>query len=103
VPQMAPPKYTLVKHSAASTHPSFKRAVELRSITAKQAEAVVKAGGLIFNSYAEAQDAEMEKNYPPSVKGLIPSVAGSFSSIKVDGYPVYVPAPAEAKAKKVSA
>lgn len=82
---MASPKYTLVQHSAAAHggDGTFSLAVELRSVFGKQVADVAKAGGLIFNSYTEAAEAEVDENYPPDVVGLTPRVGGSFSSVLV--------------------
>jgi hypothetical protein len=84
-------KYTLVRHSAWSIaqKPEFERAVELRELTAKQVGAVAKVGGLIFNSYDEADDRETAENYPPDVVGLIPRAAGTFRVVA--GLDVYLP------------
>lgn len=101
---MAPTKYTLVQHSAAAYggDETFSRAVELHSIFGKQVAQVAEAGGLIFNSYTEAAKAEEEENYPPDVEGLTPRVAGSFSTVQVDGQPVYLPVVVLTKEMEVS-
>lgn len=102
---MASPKYTLVQHSAAvrAGDETFSLSVELRSIFGKQILDVAKAGGLIFNSYAEAAEAEEEENYPPGVEGMVPRVVGSFSEVMVDRMPVYVPGAASAETSKDAA
>lgn len=86
--------YTLVQHSGVTTdHAEFARAVELRSITTQQIDKVKAAGGLVFEDYSAASEAEESENYPPEVKGLIPQVRGGFSiETKIGGSPVYVPA-----------
>jgi hypothetical protein len=91
--KLSPPKYTLVQHSAGVLgDPMFLNAVELRSITEKQAAAVLKAGGVVYETYDEARDAEEAYNYPPDVTVLIPKAQGTFSEFKVYGSPVYLPA-----------
>jgi hypothetical protein len=91
--KLSSPKYTLVQHSAGvAGHSMFQQAVELRSITEKQAKAVLKAGGVVFETYNEALDAEEANNYPPDLAGLVPKAPGTFSEFKVYGSPVYLPA-----------
>jgi hypothetical protein len=85
--------YTLVQHSGVITgHAEFTNAVELRSITDRHVEKIKAAGGLIFEDYTSASEAEEAENYPPEVTGLIPHVRGSFAKTQVGGSPVYVPA-----------
>ncbi|MFJ5071651.1 hypothetical protein ACIQC7_35070 [Kitasatospora sp. NPDC088556] len=95
MPRQPKTQYTLVQHSAAGNNPEeFGRAVELRSITPGQAQMIRTAGGLVFDSYTEADAEEDAVNYPPGVEGLIPQADGSFSKAKkllLDGSPIYLP------------
>lgn len=82
--------WTLVRHTAFSVagKPAFKNAVEVESIDGNQAAKVIKAGGLIFNSYIDAVEREEKENYPDDaalsvnlagVAGwLIPQARGTF-------------------------
>ena len=85
--------YTLVQHSGFgyARNPQFKRAVEERYLSDKQAEKVKELGGLLFENYGLAHDAAEAENYPPSVQGLIPCVAGSFHKLEIDGLRLYLP------------
>jgi hypothetical protein len=88
--------YTLVQHSGwtVGLDPLFQRAVEACAVvSARDAERVRTAGGVVFASYAEACEAEERTNYPPEVKGLIPRAPGRFAERKGLGA-IYVP-PAE--------
>lgn len=85
--------YTLVQHSGVTTgHAEFAQAVELRSITTQQVDKVKAAGGLVFDDYGSADEAEYATNYPPEVTGMIPHARGGFSQTKISGSPVYIPA-----------
>ena len=90
---MSEKKYTLVQHSGwtVSGNSEFRQAVEVRSVTAKQAERVVRAGGVLFDTWEAADRAEYAENYPPSVQGLVPVARGTFANTVVDGSAVYVP------------
>jgi hypothetical protein len=88
-------KYTLVQHSAwtVKRDPCFESAVELASLEyQRQIDAVNRAGGLLFDSYKEASDAEYRENYPDAdEQGLIPGVRGTFATYALQGRRVYVP------------
>lgn len=85
-------KWTLVQHSGFgyAQKPAFRRAVETRMISGKDIERVKKAGGLVLD-YNDAEDRAELENYPDSNFGLIPTVEGTFSKVKVDYLAVYVP------------
>lgn len=51
---------------------------------------VVKAGGVLYDSYPEADRAEYDENYPTQ-QGLIPKCRGSFSPAALNGKRIYVP------------
>lgn len=87
--------YTLVQHSGFgyAAKPAFRQAVEMRMLTRKdELGRVAKAGGLVFNSYGAASDAEEKENYPADVTGLYPCAKGRFSRLKIDGLAIYIPA-----------
>lgn len=87
--------YTLVRHTGYDRggKPDFAHAVEMRSITARQAARIKKIGGMVFDDYFSADEAEMAENYPPEVEGLIPRARGTFSgTVLIDGSPLYIPA-----------
>lgn len=90
---MTLPSYTVVLHSAAGYKgdPTFAAGLETRGVTRAQAAKVAKAGGVVFPSYGMAEDYAMAEQYPPTVAGLIPAAPGKFSTVKIDGLPVYVP------------
>ena len=85
--------HTIVQHSAwvANGDPQFERGLESRSVTPAQAKKVVAAGGEIFATYGEAENAAEEHMYPPGHDGLIPAAAGSFADLTIEGARVYVP------------
>jgi len=85
--------YTLVQHSAfvGKNDSLFRHGVELQRITKQQIGKVQNAGGLIFNTYTEADDKEHSENYPHDCIGLYPSANGTFSKKKIDGSPIYIP------------
>lgn len=99
-----PEKWTLVQHSGAgyAGKPAFAQAVETRHIgnkddgnpmTAKQFEKEIKritdAGGLLFDSYGEASDAEDKIN--GIYGGDFLNAKGTFSHEMVDGLYIYQP------------
>lgn len=103
--EMAKEKWTLVMHSGAgyALDPQFSHAVEPRTLgfkedgnrmTAKQMEKEVarieKVGGVIFDTYAEAMEAEEQVN---GITGDGPflSAKGTFSEEQVDGLRIYCP------------
>lgn len=85
--------YTVVRHSAwvAKGDPQFARGVESKSITGKQAEVVVAAGGRVFDSYGAAEDFAESESYPAGYSGLIPVAPGESSPRSIEGFPIYVP------------
>ena len=85
---------TLVQHSGYGygNKPQFQRAVETREVrTKREQDAVLRAGGVLFETYSEAENAAEKENYPPDVEGIVPSVRGSFSSTKLDQLAIYIP------------
>jgi hypothetical protein len=86
-------KYTLVQHTGFSVggKNAFKQAVEARSIMEAEVGPVSRAGGLIYNSYAEARDAAEKYNYPPENDGLHPTAKGTFVRAGRFAEKVFVP------------
>src|SRR5262245_22723640 len=87
--------YTLLQHSVFgyAQNPQFEQAVEMRLLNRKdQLAKIEKLGGLIFDSYAEADDAVDAVNYPHGVRRPIPNARGTFANMKVDGLKLYLPA-----------
>ncbi len=84
---------TIVQHSAAgyNNDPRFTRGLEMRTVTAKQAEKISKAGGLLFDEYNDASKFEHEAMYPDGVQDMIPQARGMFSRFKIDGLKIYLP------------
>lgn len=89
-------KHTVVMHSGAGYggKQGFTRGLESRTLDSKKQEDLVrKVGGLIFNSYNEAEDYCMKEMYPANYNGLHPRAPGTFSKCTVDGLRIYVPVP----------
>lgn len=87
-------KWTVVQHSGFGyAHDrQFEHAVESRNVaTKKEQEMVLKVGGLLFDTYGQAEDFCEEANYPADHVGLIPDVQGTFADKDVDGLKVYIP------------
>ena len=91
---MAAEKYTVVQHSGYGykQNPQFRLAVESRRCV-KNADIrqVMRAGGLLFDTYDEAEAFCKKANYPPGNNGLIPTVRGQFSQMMVDDLKIYIP------------
>lgn len=84
--------YAIVQHSGFSTgHAEFEHAVEVRiASTAAEIRAVKAVGGLLFETWKEADEFCDKANYPDD-EGLIPHAQGTFSHRKVDGLAIYQP------------
>lgn len=95
--------YTLVRHTGytGTGHTDFKNAVESRGITAREAERVRSAGGLVFTDYANATKAEEATNYPPGTEGLVPRATGTFVSRVLDEQ-LYIPPAREVRTCKAT-
>jgi hypothetical protein len=86
-------KRTLVQHSgyAEGARPQFRYALETRAVTAAQARQVLKAGGLVYDGYVEAENAADALMYE-SGNTIAPRVPGEFSNVlRIDGLRVYLP------------
>lgn len=91
---MATLKYTMVQHSGYgyAKKPGFEHGVEVRMITTvAEVRKVEKAGGILFDSGAEAYAFEESASFPEGHEGLYPKAAGTFSSEKIDGLAIYIP------------
>lgn len=76
-------KFTLVRHSAYGINrdADFRHAVEEHAIVDGMIPRILKAGGLIFDTYKEAFDAAQAYNYPPGTQALIPQAQGEFKNV----------------------
>ena len=85
--------WTVVQHSAVLTrHAEFVRGLETAIVdNAKDRNAIRKAGGLLFDTWVEADDYAEEEMFREVPEGLIPRAPGTFASHKIDGLAVYVP------------
>lgn len=93
---MTTPLYTVVQHSAwtAKQDPQFERGLEVASINDRQAEKVRALGGLVFDSWVEADDWADAEMYPEGYTLLTPIAPGTFTKhniAKIEGRPIYVP------------
>jgi hypothetical protein len=87
-------KWTIVQHSGFgyAGKETFRHATETRKLSNKtELKAVQKAGGLVFDSYAEAEDFSDRANYPIGYQGIVPNARGTFSVREIDGLAVYIP------------
>jgi hypothetical protein len=85
-------KWTLVRHSGwtVAKKPGFEHAVETQMLTTQTEVArVVRVGGMVFDDYTKATEAEYSENYPPGIKGLIPKTHGTFARAKIQGGQIY--------------
>ena len=95
-------KWTLVQHSAYGYQekPGWDKAVETRMITTDaELKRVESVGGMVFDSYSEADNQEYKSNYPDGVEIpgqpfqlTYPEVKGTFSDKELDGLRIYIPA-----------
>lgn len=87
-------KHTIVQHSGfgyGGDH-MFAKGLETRRVaTVALARKIEQAGGLLFDSYAKAEDFAEAAMYPPDNSGLIPSARGTFAGLEVDGLALYIP------------
>lgn len=87
--------WTIVQHSGYgyANKPGFERGLETRHITtATERNTVKKAGGLLLDSYVEAEALAMEQMYPEDGSGgLYPLAGGSFSTVQIDSLAIWLP------------
>lgn len=95
---MSNERWTVVQHSGYgySDNPQFQQGLETRECGAKEAAKVEKVGGILFDSYGDAEDFAMKAMYPdgddaPLSLGILPNAQGTFSDQTVDGLRIYVP------------
>lgn len=85
--------WAVVQHSGFGykNDPGFKKGLELRNVTAKDAERIKAAGGVVFDTYTEADEYAFVEMYPEGASGLYPQARGAFSKRVVDGLRIYLP------------
>lgn len=92
--------WTVVQHSAWAWHNDrqFQLGLEEKSVTnATERAAVVKAGGILFETHEAASDYAHAEMYPdPSYQGLTPRAKGTFRG-SIGDLPIYVPSDEEVK------
>jgi hypothetical protein len=89
-------KWVVVQHSGYGYRgdETFKQMLETRMVTGKKIESkVTRAGGILFDSYGEAEDFAEAAMYPPESDNgsLIGKAQGTFSNEEIDGLAIYVP------------
>jgi len=91
-------RYTVVQHSASlKGNGQFERGLETRAVdTRAKVQRVQRAGGVIFDSYMQAEDFAYAEQYPPGYYGLVPEAQGEFAKSVVDGLRIYVPVKVDA-------
>jgi len=91
-----PPRWTIVQHSAFGYKGNlgFEKGLETRQVkTQAEQITVVKAGGLLFETYDKAEAYSEEEPYKGQtvVHALLPYAQGTFSEHKIDGLRIYLP------------
>jgi hypothetical protein len=87
-------KWTVVQHSGFGYkgNPQFERAVEVRQIHNQgELRLVERVGGMILDSYMEAEAFAERANYTPSNNSIIPNARGTFSKLMLDDLRIYIP------------
>lgn len=87
-------KWTVVQHSGFGFNrdETFSRSLESRMVSGRKSEdAVIKAGGILFDSYGEAEDFAELAMYPPGNDGIIGNCQGTFANEDIDGLRIYIP------------
>ena len=91
--------WTVAQHSGYGNggNPEFEHGLEVRELGvhgepfARELGRVEAAGGIVFDSLADAAEFEHRARSPDGYEGLIPRAAGSFSDRTIDGLQIYVP------------
>jgi len=86
--------WTIVQHSAYGNggKPGFVQATETRIVlTPRERRLVEESGGLLFESYVEAEEFSEQANYPQGHEGLYSQRRGKFSQRDIDGPRIYLP------------
>lgn len=89
-------KWTVVQHTGfvRGGDSSFQRSIESRALTNRTEERKVEAaGGVLFDGYTEAEDFCEAENYQADNGGLVPLAPGTFSMVRLEDCPIYVPLP----------
>lgn len=89
-----PVKWTVVQHSAwgYGRNGEFAHGLETKPVTTKiMQEGILKAGGVLFDDYNEAEDWAHREMYPEHVTGLIPQAPGRFADKHIQGLALYIP------------
>lgn len=93
--KLTSPKWTIVQHSAyvRKGDGTFATGIEARQIsTTDEVGRIIDAGGLVFDTWAAADDFENKEPYPEGYTGIIPRVPGTFHpTLRLDGMPIYLP------------
>ena len=89
-------KWTIVQHSGFGygNKVGFKYGLEPRSLKTKASQnRVIKAGGVLYESYMAADDAAEGFMYPPGHRSIYPNCRpfGGFGRAKVDGLRLFIP------------
>lgn len=88
-------KYTVVQHSGYGygDKPAFEKGLQATAVdTVAEQRTVKRAGGLLFDTYTDAETYCDREMYPEGVTGLHPQVSGSFGEVTVNELRVYIPA-----------
>lgn len=89
--------YTLVQHSGYgyAGDPTFEQALEIRSVSGVERKRVMKAGGMLFDTWNRADDAAERLMYPDEGFYLVPRFKGTFANAVVDQLRIAIPEPGE--------
>ncbi len=87
-------KYTVVRHSGYgyAGKEGFAQGLEVRSIDKKsEINLVEKVGGLLFDTWKDADDFTDQACFPEGYEGMYPIAQGTFSSRCIDELQIYIP------------
>lgn len=90
--------YTVCRHSGYvfSGSPEFAFALESKAIPKSEAGRVSAAGGIVFQTYAQAEDYCDRETAAADGSPFVYRARGRFSHETVGGLPIYVPPPVKA-------
>lgn len=86
--------YTLVQHSGFgyASKPGFAQGLEVRALnTRAERNRVERVGGIVYETYDEAREAEYNLCYPEGYGGIYPKFEGTFSTHVIDGLKIAIP------------
>ncbi len=89
-----PTRYTIVQHSGFGYNGnlSFEKGLETRRVETQDDQIkVVRAGGLLFENYNDAEEYTETEPYKGDAKALMPYAHGTFSESMIDGLRIYIP------------